>query len=409
MLLTFDLSITPSPLTSDFHPQRLHPLHKLYLDFRIYLARTLVRFFSFLQRIFSIRRTESGNPGFRIAKISGGYFIKWGVRDVEARSMCFVRERTRLPVPKVLGFWSHQNSNGKRSAGGGASSGSSGSGRKKKNGDAGGGGGGGSSELNYMLIEALPGLPVGEAWAAMDETARTRFKSEFVGYLRELRALEQPAVQIREADATDVAETAGASSSGPGDDAIVAAAGAEELSAAGAKRQIYIGALHNQPLTDHRIATIPYGPFESVGSWLNCEYLLGYVARARPRDVRDRLERELTKKEDVHVVFTHSDLTPRNVLVDKKTGRITGIVDWDSTGWCVDWWEGVKGVYGWNDTTFALKPSDGDAKVTGGGIAIGSGSGLMDVWKGLLTEVIGDFDNELKADGELRDIYGFPY
>lgn len=37
-------------------------------------------------------------------------------------------------------------------------------------------------------------------------------------------------------------------------------------------------------------------------------------------------------------VFTHGDLTPRNVMVD-DAGRITGVVDWENAGWYPDYWE----------------------------------------------------------------------
>ncbi|KAK6355760.1 hypothetical protein TWF718_000142 [Orbilia javanica] len=383
MLLTFDLSLTPRPLPSNFQPKPLHPVHKTYLDLRIYIARTLYRFFSFLQRVFSswvskkndryVKGKGSSNPGFRVARISGGYYIKWGVRDVEARAMAFVRENTGVPVPRVLGFWSHREETSSKT-GSTLSGGKDQSETKRET--------SGSSELNYMLIEALPGDPVGEVWEAMDDAAKEKFKQEFVRYLRELRALGQQAVQ---AGGVAVKES---SSSGGVD---------------GEVRLGYIGAINHQPLTDHRIATVPYGPFEDVEEWLECEYLLGYVAKARPREVYERLEREL-KKKDVRVVFTHSDFTPRNVLVEKESGRITGIVDWDSAGWCVEWWEGVKGVYGWNDGSFAQKRDDSDKEAAGP-----REDGLMEIWKALLTEVVGDFADELKADEEMRDIYGFPY
>lgn len=384
MLLTFDLSLSPRPLPSNFQPKPLHPVHKTYLDLRIYIARTLYKFFSFLQRLFKfwifkkndrcVKGKGSSNPGFRVARISGGYYIKWGVRDVEARAMGFVRENTGVPVPRVLGFWSHREETSSK-IGSTSSDGKNKSETKRRE-------SAGSSGLNYMLIEALPGDPVGEVWVEMDDAAKGRFKQEFVGYLRELRALQQ-----QPAPAGGMV----AKESSPGADV-------ED-----GVRLGYISAINHQPLTDHRIATVPYGPFEDVEGWLECEYLLGYVAKARPKEVYDRLGREL-KKRDVRVVFTHSDLTPRNVIVEKKSGRITGIVDWDSAGWCVEWWEGVKGVYGWNDGSFAQKQDDGDKGTTGP-----SEDSLMRVWKALLTEVVGDFDDELKADEEMRDIYGFPY
>ncbi|KAF3286865.1 hypothetical protein TWF970_008700 [Orbilia oligospora] len=378
MLLTFDLSLTPRPLPSNFQPKPLHPVHKSYLDLRIYIARTLYRFFSFLQRVFNfwiskkndryVKGKGSSNPGFRVARISGGYYIKWGVRDVEARAMGFVRENTGVPVPRVLGFWSHRGETSSK-IGSTSSDGQNKSETSKRRESA------GPSELNYMLIEALPGDPIGEVWMEMDDAAKGRFKQELVGYLRELRALEQHPM-------------AGNTHNGDVVDEV---------------KPRYIGAIDHQPLTDHRIATVPYGPFEDVEGWLECEYLLGYVAKARPQEVHERLEQEL-KKRDAGVVFTHSDLTPRNVLVEKESGRITGIVDWDSAGWCVEWWEGVKGVYGWNDGSFAQKLEGKDNITT-----TPSEDSLLGTWRALLREVVGDFDDELKADEEMRDIYGFPY
>ena len=37
-------------------------------------------------------------------------------------------------------------------------------------------------------------------------------------------------------------------------------------------------------------------------------------------------------------VFTHADIAPRNILVDKNY-RITGLVDWERSGWFPDYWE----------------------------------------------------------------------
>lgn len=36
-------------------------------------------------------------------------------------------------------------------------------------------------------------------------------------------------------------------------------------------------------------------------------------------------------------VFTHADLTPRNIVVDQ--GRITGIIDWEDSGLIPNYWE----------------------------------------------------------------------
>jgi hypothetical protein len=36
-------------------------------------------------------------------------------------------------------------------------------------------------------------------------------------------------------------------------------------------------------------------------------------------------------------VFTHGDLTPRNIMIDQ--GCITGVIDWEDSGWFPDYWE----------------------------------------------------------------------
>ncbi|KAF5627273.1 kinase-like domain protein [Fusarium tjaetaba] len=43
------------------------------------------------------------------------------------------------------------------------------------------------------------------------------------------------------------------------------------------------------------------------------------------------------------IVFTHSDINMRNVLM--HNGRISGIVDWENSGWFPDYWEYTKAHY----------------------------------------------------------------
>ncbi|KAI1473445.1 kinase-like protein [Daldinia eschscholtzii] len=45
------------------------------------------------------------------------------------------------------------------------------------------------------------------------------------------------------------------------------------------------------------------------------------------------------------IVFTHGDINLRNVLVDEKSGRLSGIVDWETSGWYPDYWEYTKAHY----------------------------------------------------------------
>ncbi|KAJ3476769.1 hypothetical protein NLI96_g10933 [Meripilus lineatus] len=39
------------------------------------------------------------------------------------------------------------------------------------------------------------------------------------------------------------------------------------------------------------------------------------------------------------IVFTHGDLIQHNIMVDPKSGHITGIIDWESAAWMPDYWE----------------------------------------------------------------------
>ncbi|VTT64171.1 unnamed protein product [Fusarium fujikuroi] len=43
------------------------------------------------------------------------------------------------------------------------------------------------------------------------------------------------------------------------------------------------------------------------------------------------------------IVFTHSDINMRNILM--HNGRISGIVDWENSGWFPDYWEYTKAHY----------------------------------------------------------------
>ncbi|EPS27818.1 hypothetical protein PDE_02762 [Penicillium oxalicum 114-2] len=62
-----------------------------------------------------------------------------------------------------------------------------------------------------------------------------------------------------------------------------------------------------------------------------------------------------------NVCFTHTDLRPQTIIV--RGGSITGIIDWELSGWYPEYWEFAKSLYVWrwqNDwvdyLTKALKP-----------------------------------------------------
>ncbi|KAJ8502293.1 hypothetical protein ONZ51_g98 [Trametes cubensis] len=52
------------------------------------------------------------------------------------------------------------------------------------------------------------------------------------------------------------------------------------------------------------------------------------------------------------IMFTHADLNPRNILIDRITDgdagggwRVTGIVDWENAGWYPEYWDYTKALF----------------------------------------------------------------
>lgn len=52
------------------------------------------------------------------------------------------------------------------------------------------------------------------------------------------------------------------------------------------------------------------------------------------------------------IVFTHADLNPRNILVDRmvqpdgsRGWKVTGIVDWETSGYYPEYWDYTKAMF----------------------------------------------------------------
>ena len=89
---------------------------------------------------------------------------------------------------------------------------------------------------------------------------------------------------------------------------------------------------------DHRLSGTRWGPFDTVTEFHT------YLRRGRPIEhwgrepdvVRVHSHPEGTYK----LKFTHADLAPRNIRV--KDGHITGILDWEFSGWYPEYWDYTK-------------------------------------------------------------------
>ncbi|KAF4634077.1 hypothetical protein G7Y89_g4030 [Cudoniella acicularis] len=84
------------------------------------------------------------------------------------------------------------------------------------------------------------------------------------------------------------------------------------------------------PCLDYRISTDPVGPFRNEKEF--------------SESLRLGILPDLVHRADHRILFTHSDLNMRNILV--KDGKISGIVDWENAGWYPEYWEYTKCHFG---------------------------------------------------------------
>jgi hypothetical protein len=81
-----------------------------------------------------------------------------------------------------------------------------------------------------------------------------------------------------------------------------------------------------------RLGWNPTGPFADLDAFN--AHLLSLV----PPRVRENPTVTATLAKRHRIVFSHNDLSPRNVLVDSR-GRLVGILDWEMAGWFPEYWE----------------------------------------------------------------------
>lgn len=151
-------------------------------------------------------------------------------------------------------------------------------------------------EHGDLLMSLVDGFPLQAVWDGLDSRAKERVCRELWGIVMQLRQVPRPpsvgSVYQCEADGSP-------------------------------SRDILLEDLNKPPspiLTDDDLRARIY------------ERYLHFNGGSYPEDLPSLLPRSFTS------VFTHGDLTPRNVMVD-DAGRITGVVDWGNAGWYPDYWE----------------------------------------------------------------------
>ncbi|WEW60294.1 hypothetical protein PRK78_005779 [Emydomyces testavorans] len=106
----------------------------------------------------------------------------------------------------------------------------------------------------------------------------------------------------------------------------------------------YIGSVDQGPVTDQILAnSLNKGPFDSEEAFNNA-IIDTYQANAPKRHIRTFLTGMLSLSKH-RIVFTHGDLRLQNIMV--QDGRITGIVDWEFSGWYPEYWEFSRALHVW--------------------------------------------------------------
>ena len=151
-------------------------------------------------------------------------------------------------------------------------------------------------------MSTLPGLPLDKAWPLLSAKHQAKVTQQLKNYLEELRGLQQP---------------------DPG----------------------WIGSCsHGGAHDDNLRETVqPCGPWKSEKDFN--DYLLHHVVKYAPQHA-------LRYAEPIqfyhhNIVFTHGDLNWDHILVDRDTGDVTGIVDWEMACWFPEYWEYNKAHLGW--------------------------------------------------------------
>jgi aminoglycoside phosphotransferase (APT) family kinase protein len=127
------------------------------------------------------------------------------------------------------------------------------------------------------------------------------------------------------------------------------------------------------------------GPFPDIESFY--QHILWKVKMIAGESKASLLLEKLESLKFTHlpsVVFTHSDLAPRNIILSNN--RVSGIIDWEQSGWWPYWWEYVKALY-----SIQLY---GDERVE---------------WIRFVESVLDVYDEEKTINEEIRCIEGFPY
>lgn len=97
-----------------------------------------------------------------------------------------------------------------------------------------------------------------------------------------------------------------------------------------------IGGILNTPAVDTRMLSYKGGPFQSEDQFN--KFLRSDMIAQAPKMYRTMLEGSMQNTHDI--VLTHSDISPRNIIVHDC--QIKAVIDWEYAGWYPEYWDFVK-------------------------------------------------------------------
>ncbi|KAG6853008.1 hypothetical protein C0991_007491 [Blastosporella zonata] len=149
----------------------------------------------------------------------------------------------------------------------------------------------------YTLMEEVEGMPLAGVWPALDDPQRLRVVTQLRDFITQLRRLPPPAQIV------------------PGS----------------------VCSLHGHGMRDSRISSChSFGPCLSESEFNDHLVVAAdtFMDRGLSEPIRARM------RNDHRILFTHGDLTPRNIIMRGDT--VAAIVDWEESGWLPEHWELVK-------------------------------------------------------------------
>ncbi|KAI1848932.1 hypothetical protein JX266_005360 [Neoarthrinium moseri] len=227
----------------------------------------------------------------RLYRLPDGTVVKTGrlVRPTEARTLAFVRRRTTVPVPAARGCWRDP-----------------------------------ATGHWCLRMDGVAGALLADVYELLGAGARRRVAAQLRGFVAQMRALE----------------------TGPGGPDRIAAVDGEP--ARDVMLQLHQGVYSSETafrrhivdgFLDRTLDASVDGDEDGC-----CDDEEDEEDDEDVREVRDIEHRLLGLRPaaaEQGFVFTHGDLTPRNVVVDED-GRVTGILDWSQAGYYPAYWEYAK-------------------------------------------------------------------